>query len=65
MTRRTRLALSVSTTLPTLLTALVVFAVLAFGGVRLWNVLPTLVLALAVQALVTYFRLGRPPAGTP
>ena len=59
MTRQTRLGVSLSAALPTLITALVVCTVLAIGGVVSWTVEPAIVLAVAVQSLVTFVRLGR------
>ncbi|MFF2042255.1 hypothetical protein ACFVVX_17655 [Kitasatospora sp. NPDC058170] len=59
MTRHLRLGISVSAALPTLVTALVVLTALAIGGVVSWTVLPAVLLALAVQAGVTFIRLGR------
>ncbi|MBO1413979.1 hypothetical protein [Streptomyces sp. FH025] len=59
MTRRLRIGISVSAVLPTLITALVVLTALTIGGMLPWTVLPAVVLALAVQALVTFIRLGR------
>ncbi|MGW0191925.1 hypothetical protein [Nonomuraea sp. NPDC003201] len=59
MTRHLRIGISVSAALPTLITALVVFTALAIGGVVPWTVLPAILLALAVQAFVTFIRLRR------
>ncbi|MEV6977100.1 hypothetical protein [Kitasatospora sp. NPDC093806] len=62
MTRHLRIGISVSAALPTLLAALVVLTALTIGGVVSWTVLPSVLLALAVQAFVTFVRLGRLPA---
>ncbi|WP_329191391.1 MerR family transcriptional regulator [Streptomyces sp. NBC_01435] len=40
----------------TLITALLVFTTLSIGGVLPWTVLPAVLLALAVQAIVTFIR---------
>lgn len=58
-THHLRIGISVSAALPTLITALLVFTALAIGGVLPWTVLPAVLLALAVQAIVTFIRLGR------
>lgn len=63
MTRRLRIGVSVSAALPTLVAALIVFTVLAIGGVVPWVVLPAVLLAIAVQAFITFIRLGRVARG--
>ncbi|GAA2452637.1 hypothetical protein GCM10010433_63710 [Streptomyces pulveraceus] len=58
MTHRLRIGISMSAALPILITALLVFAAPAIGGAVPWTVLPAVLLALAVQAIVTFIRLG-------
>ncbi|MFB7631918.1 hypothetical protein ACFC0M_13350 [Streptomyces sp. NPDC056149] len=64
MPRAVRLRIARSAALPTLVPALVILSALAIAGLVTWTVVPSVVVALAVHALITFVRLGRIPAGT-
>ncbi|MCK9893254.1 hypothetical protein [Frankia sp. AgB32] len=58
MTRRTRFGIAVASALPTLVVALVILTVLASAGAVPWSVEPAVVVALVLQAFITFIRLG-------
>ncbi|MFD7904055.1 hypothetical protein ACFV4F_13870 [Kitasatospora sp. NPDC059722] len=59
MPRRVRVRVAVISVLPVLFPALLLLTILAMAHVVPWPVVPAVALALLVQALVTYIRLGR------
>lgn len=56
---------SLSAALPTLVVAVVVFSALAVAGITPWTVELAVVLAVPLQTLVTFIRLGRPGGSSP
>ncbi|MEU8515000.1 hypothetical protein AB0C76_25915 [Kitasatospora sp. NPDC048722] len=56
---RVRVRAAVVSVLPVLFPALLLLTVLAMAHVVPWPVVPAVAVALVVQALVTYLRLGR------
>ncbi|MFJ6212475.1 hypothetical protein ACIQGZ_03955 [Streptomyces sp. NPDC092296] len=61
MNRSLRVRLALSAALPTLVALLACGTVLAATGLLPWSVLPAVLIALAVQGVVTYHRLGAAP----
>ncbi|QHC22828.1 hypothetical protein [Streptomyces sp. GS7] len=64
MPRTVRLRISLYAALPALLPALVILSAMAVAGLVPWTVPPSVALALTVQSLITFIRLGRIPDTT-